>query len=94
MADRQTKFLLGLIAIALCVIALRPMFPARDVNAQTPGPGSPVRAPGKVSYQLVEMPETFKAESKINTLAAQGWRATSVAVGTDRTVVLLERTAP
>ena len=94
MADRQTRFLLGLIAIALCVIALRPMFPARDVIAQTPGPGAPARAPGKVSYQLVEMPETFKAESKINTLAADGWRAKSVAVGTDRTVVLMEKTMP
>ena len=94
MADRQTRFWLGLIAIALCVIALRPMLPARDVSAQTAGPGAPARAPGKVSYQLVEMPETFKVESKINTLAAQGWRATSVAVGASGTIVLMEKTAP
>ena len=94
MADRQTKILLGLVAIALCVIALRPMFPARDVSAQTAGPGAPAKVPGKTSYQLVEMPETFKVESKINTLAAQGWRATSVAVGADRTVVLMEKMTP
>jgi len=94
MADRQTRFLLGLIAVVLCVMALRPMIPARDVSAQTAGPGAPAKVPGKISYQLVEMPETFKVESKINTLAAQGWRATSVAVGADRTVVLMEKATP
>ena len=94
MADRQTRFLLGLIAIALCVIALRPMFSEREVSAQTAGPGAPAKAPGKVSYQLVEAPEAFKTESKINTLAAEGWRARSVAVGTDRTIVLMEKTTP
>jgi hypothetical protein len=92
MADRRTKFLLGLIAVALSVIALRPLMPALDVSAQAPGPAAP--APGKISYQLVEATQTFQAESSINKLAAQGWRAKSVAVGADRTVVLMEKTAP
>jgi hypothetical protein len=92
MTDRRTKLLLGLIAVALWVIALRPLLPARDVNAQTPG--SPAPAPSKISYQLVDTPETFKAESRINSLTAQGWRAKSVAVGDSHTVVLMEKTMP
>jgi len=92
MIDRPTKFLLGIIAVAICLIALRPLLPALDASAQTPGPGAP--APAKISYQLVEATQTFQAESNINKLAAQGWRAKSVAVGTDRTVVLMERTSP
>jgi hypothetical protein len=90
MTDRKTKVLLGVIAAALWVIALHPLFPTRDVSAQTPG--SPAPAPGKISYQLVDMPETFKAESKINSLTAQGWRAKSVAISDSHTVVLMERT--
>jgi hypothetical protein len=90
MADRRTTFLLGLIAAALCAIALRPLLPALDASAQTPAPGAPATA--TIAYQLVEATQTFQAESSINKLAAQGWRAKSVAVGADRTVVLMEKT--
>lgn len=92
MIDSRTKLLLGIIAVLLCVIAVRPLFPTRDVSAQTAAPGAPAPAPARISYQLVEENQPFQAEAKINKLAAQGWRATSVAVSTDKTVVLLEKT--
>ena len=94
MIDRQTKLLLGIIAGALCVIALRPMVDARDLRAQTAVPAAPAPAPQQISYQLVETDLTFQAEDKINKLAAKGWRATSVAVGADHTVVLMQKTMP
>ncbi len=88
MNDRRTKLLLGIIAVALCVIAVRPLIPVQNVSAQTPG----APAPARFSYQLVEAAQTFQAESKINKLATEGWHATSVAVGADRTVVLMQKT--
>ena len=90
MADRWTKFWLGVIALALCAIALRPLMPARDVNAQTPA----APAPARVSYQLVEASAAFKAEGQINALATQGWRAKSIASSAGAVVVLMEKTGP
>jgi hypothetical protein len=92
MTDRRTKLLLCIIAGALCVIALRPLFPTRNVSAQTAAPGAPAPAPPQISYQLVEENQPFQAEAKINKLATQGWRARNVAVSTDKTVVLMEKT--
>jgi len=90
MTDRRTRLLLGIIAGALCVIALRPLFPAFDAGAQTPGPGA--SAPAQISYQLVDSEHPFQAEATINKLAAQGWRAKSVTMVADRTIVLMEKT--
>jgi hypothetical protein len=94
MTTRSTKVLLGLIALALWTIALRPMLPTRDARAQTQ-----VQSPKPVNarYEFLEVEQggttgIYQLKEKLDAMASKGWRAKSVSVTDNATVVLMEKT--
>lgn len=96
MTDRQTKLLLGIIAMALCVIAVRPLFPARDASAQTSSPGTPAPKPLLARYEVLSNSTggdggVFLLKKDIDQMAAKGWRMKDVAITDQATVVVMEK---
>ena len=95
MIDRTTKVLLGVIAVALCAIALRPMFPARDARAQAqPQPAAEKKL--KATYEFLESEQggttgIYQLKDKLDGMASKGWRVKSVAVTDNATVILMEK---
>jgi hypothetical protein len=100
MFDRHTKVLLGFIATALWVIALRPLLPVHDVNAQAPSQApAQAQAPTRVVYEIIEVDQgntagIYQIKDKIDGFAKDGWRAKSLSITGDATVVLMEKTTP
>jgi len=97
MADRQTKLLLGVIAGALCVIALRPLLPARDASAQTAAPAQQqAPKPLLAKYEILSKDTggdagVFLLTKDIDQMAAKGWRVKDVAITEQATVVVMEK---
>ena len=92
MVDRKTKVLLTLIATALWVIALRPLVPVRNADAQT----QQAPAPKKAHYELLEVEKggtdgVYQLKDKVDELASKGWIAKSVAITDNATVILMEK---
>jgi hypothetical protein len=100
MLDRHTKVLLGLIATGLWAIALRPLLPVHDVSAQAPAQtSSPAAAPTRVVYEVIDVDQgntagIYQIKKQIDGLAGDGWRAKSLSITSEATVVLMEKTVP
>jgi hypothetical protein len=96
MMDRTTKLLLGVIAVALWAIAVRPMLPARDAQAQaSPPPAAEKKV--KATYEFLESEQggttgIYQLKEKLDGMASKGWRVKSVDVTDNATVILMEKT--
>jgi len=98
MVDRNTKVLLALIATALWAIALRPLLPVQTAGAQAPEQ-TRAPAPPRVVYEIIDVDQgntvgIYQIKKKIDSFAKDGWRAKSLAITNDATVVLMEKTTP
>lgn len=99
MLDRHTKVLLGLIATALWVIALKPLLPVHNVNAQAPAQTQAQAPPTRVVYEVIDVDQgntsgIYQIKKQIDGFAKDGWRAKSLSITNDATVVLMEKTTP
>ncbi|HEX6942228.1 MAG TPA: hypothetical protein VF128_04835 [Gemmatimonadaceae bacterium] len=94
MIDHRTRFVLGVIAIALCAIALRLWLPVPSAEAQTPAQQPP--KPPKAAYEFLEVEQggtdgIYQLKDKLDGMAGKGWHAKSIAVTDNATVILLEK---
>lgn len=94
MIDHRTRFVLWVIAIALCAVALRPWLPVPSAEAQTPTQQPP--KPHKAAYEFLEVEQggtdgIYQLKDKLDGMAGKGWHAKSIAVTDNATVILLEK---
>lgn len=94
MIDHRTRFVLWIIAIALCAIALRPWLPIPNAEAQTSAQQPP--RPKKATYDFLEVGQggtdgIYQLKDKLDGMASKGWHAKSIAVTDNATVILLEK---
>jgi len=101
MIDRKTKLLLALIAIALWGMVLRPLVPAREARAQAPTKAqAPAQAQAKTMkshYEFLDADKggtegIYQLKDKVDQMALKGWTVKSIAITSDATVILMEKT--
>ncbi len=96
MIDHRTRFVLGVIAVALCAIALRLWLPVPGAEAQAPARTTEQPKPKKAAYDFLDVEQggtdgIYQLKDKLDGMAAKGWHAKSIAVTDNATVILLEK---